>query len=311
MSRFTNILCGIDGSPESVHAAKEALKLGGPDTVVRLLCVMPTSVLAQAEEAGQWYSDKDFLAAPFSEAIEEVEKSALESEIVVDVMVRKGQVWEVIVQATAGSQADLLVLGARKGESLRRRLLGGVHSKVVSQAECPVLVIPEDTRLETDDIMLATDGSKHSIHAQRAAINLAEGYGSRILVHSVADPDEVHPDVPSSVTAGAYAGGPGKVPYNATRTAREQTRKMMDHIRAQAERIAEEAAGTIKEACCPAETEVSEGKVWESIVSRAKDRNMGLVVMGTHGHTGLKRLFLGSVTQRVMEHAPCPVLVVR
>jgi nucleotide-binding universal stress UspA family protein len=52
-------------------------------------------------------------------------------------------------------------------------------------------------------------------------------------------------------------------------------------------------------------------RMYFSIVETARDRHVDLIVMGTHGRTGLKHVLLGSVAERVVRLAPCPVLVVR
>jgi nucleotide-binding universal stress UspA family protein len=57
--------------------------------------------------------------------------------------------------------------------------------------------------------------------------------------------------------------------------------------------------------------EVAEGTPFEEIVRFAREQNIDLIVMGTHGHTGLAHLFLGSVADKVVRRAPCPVLTVR
>jgi universal stress protein A len=54
-----------------------------------------------------------------------------------------------------------------------------------------------------------------------------------------------------------------------------------------------------------------EGVAWDVIVKLARDGRVDLVVMGTHGRTGLRHALLGSVAERVVRHASCPVLVVR
>ena len=54
------------------------------------------------------------------------------------------------------------------------------------------------------------------------------------------------------------------------------------------------------------------GAAWDQIVDAATDdRSIDLIVMGTHGRTGIKHVLLGSVAEKVVRHAPCPVLVVR
>jgi universal stress protein A len=56
---------------------------------------------------------------------------------------------------------------------------------------------------------------------------------------------------------------------------------------------------------------VERGKPWERIVELANEHNADLIVIGTHGRTGLQHFVLGSTAERVVQHAPCPVLVVR
>jgi nucleotide-binding universal stress UspA family protein len=57
--------------------------------------------------------------------------------------------------------------------------------------------------------------------------------------------------------------------------------------------------------------EVVEGAPFEEIVRYARERDIDLIVMGTHGHTGLAHILMGSVAEKVVRRAPCPVLTVR
>ena len=61
----------------------------------------------------------------------------------------------------------------------------------------------------------------------------------------------------------------------------------------------------------PAQVLVETGRPWDEIVKVAKDEDVDLIVIATHGHSGLKHVFLGSTAERVVRHAPCPILVVR
>jgi nucleotide-binding universal stress UspA family protein len=56
---------------------------------------------------------------------------------------------------------------------------------------------------------------------------------------------------------------------------------------------------------------VESGPPFQRIVDTARDQHVDLIVMGTHGHTGLAHMFLGSVAEQVVRLAPCPVLVTR
>ncbi len=71
-----------------------------------------------------------------------------------------------------------------------------------------------------------------------------------------------------------------------------------------------ELASSLPESCA-AQSRVVEGIPWDCIVQYAAEHSVDLIVMPTHGHSGLKHLLLGSVTERVVRHAHCPVLVVR
>src|SRR5216684_4834572 len=61
----------------------------------------------------------------------------------------------------------------------------------------------------------------------------------------------------------------------------------------------------------PIHRDVREGTPFYEIVHYAKEQNIDLIIMGTHGHTGLTHMLLGSVTEKVVRKAPCPVLTVR
>jgi nucleotide-binding universal stress UspA family protein len=84
------------------------------------------------------------------------------------------------------------------------------------------------------------------------------------------------------------------------------------------EKMAKEVRGTlemiknqVEEAGITCETIVrTDGHPHKPIVEEAKEKNIDLIVMGTHGKTRLKNVFMGSVTQRVIGHAPCSVMVV-
>jgi universal stress protein A len=60
-----------------------------------------------------------------------------------------------------------------------------------------------------------------------------------------------------------------------------------------------------------AQVQVREGVAWQEIVAAAQDTNADLIILATHGYTGVKHVLLGSVAERVVRLAPCPVLVVR
>jgi nucleotide-binding universal stress UspA family protein len=86
---------------------------------------------------------------------------------------------------------------------------------------------------------------------------------------------------------------------------------MMAASRAHAKRQLDRLIAATKKAGVRARAVLLDGVAWEQLVALARKRKADLIVMGTHGRTGLSRLFLGSVAERVIGSAPCPVLTVR
>lgn len=141
-------------------------------------------------------------------------------------------------------------------------------------------------------ILLATDGSAHS----QAAVNtvLARPWPEGTLVRVLTAAPYPYP----------LATYPLQLPELPQPAFDEQARK-------QAQSIADAAAARLRERGLAAEAVVRDGDARVEIVRDASDWNADLVVIGSHGYTGLRKLLLGSVAQYVVSHAPCSVEVVR
>jgi len=140
-------------------------------------------------------------------------------------------------------------------------------------------------------VLHPTDFSKASSAA--FARSLAEARANRgelVLLHVLA------PVIP---VAGEGYVSPS-VYEQMSQSARAWARKQMDRLLAKARAARVRARGL-----------VLEGVTHEQIVRAAKRQRAGIIVMGTHGRTGVARFFLGSVAARVAATAPCPVLTVR
>ncbi len=82
-------------------------------------------------------------------------------------------------------------------------------------------------------------------------------------------------------------------------------------VRAEAETSLDKYKADLDRSGLPTEIVVCEGYAATVIVEEATERNVDLIVIGTHGRSGLKHLLLGSIAERVVQKAPCPVLTVR
>jgi nucleotide-binding universal stress UspA family protein len=134
------------------------------------------------------------------------------------------------------------------------------------------------------NIILAYDGSKFSNKALQEAINIAKSSGGSLVILSVVDiTDEFESEAPGLTD--------------------KMTEKLL--------KSAQKAMGKAIDAKVKAKIEVHVGDAYEMIVETAKKKKADIIVMGSHGRTGLTRLLMGSVTSRVIGHAPCAVLVVK
>lgn len=143
--------------------------------------------------------------------------------------------------------------------------------------------------IQLTSILVAFDFSDTSMAALTYGRNLALTFGGRLHVLHVADV------IPTSA-AQFYPEGPGDPEAKAIELALNQLRTLL----ASAD-TAPTATPAVRLSPSPA----------DAIVAYAKEMHADIIVIGTHGREGMSRLFLGSVAERVVRSAPCPVLVVR
>ncbi len=143
------------------------------------------------------------------------------------------------------------------------------------------------------NILLASDGSQASLHAARLALDLARVHSASLLVVYVVDPypfigiGEVNP-----MGFDAYMGA-------ARQKASEAHRQVADLAR------------SLQHSQPVEELTVEEVSASEGIVKTAQDRGADLIVIGSHGRSGVARLVMGSVAHKVVSQSPVPVLVSR
>jgi nucleotide-binding universal stress UspA family protein len=87
--------------------------------------------------------------------------------------------------------------------------------------------------------------------------------------------------------------------------------KLVEDVRAAASARLEQSLARVRRAGLEGDAEVDSGPIAETLVERAGAGRAELIVMGTRGRSGLQHLLLGSVAERVLRSAPCPVLTVR
>jgi nucleotide-binding universal stress UspA family protein len=137
-----------------------------------------------------------------------------------------------------------------------------------------------------DRILVPTDGSPAAEAAVEQAVSLAAQYDATIHALYVVDTSAY-----STLEAGAEV--------------------IINALEDEGERAIGDIAAAAADAGVDAETTVTAGTAYRSILSYVDDHGIDLVVMGTHGRRGLDRYLLGSVTERIVRTATVPVLTVR
>lgn len=144
-------------------------------------------------------------------------------------------------------------------------------------------------------ILVATDGSKLSNKAIKAAVDMAKSVGAKIVGFYA------KPEYPGSV----YAEGASLSTYGS----RSKFNKEQDD---QANSVLQGVVDAANKAGVAVETvSVNDNVPFEAIISAANKRKCDLIVMASHGRRGISGLLLGSETQKVLTHSKLPVLVVR
>jgi nucleotide-binding universal stress UspA family protein len=147
-------------------------------------------------------------------------------------------------------------------------------------------------------ILLATDGSKEAELATKTAIDLAQKTGSELHVVHVFGITPVGPPVYPEATD---LQGEALEAQAEERISEQRAREVLD---AEVGKV-RSAGGTLVEA------HLIEGRIAPEIVALAEEIGAGLIVMGSRGRGGVRRALMGSVSDAVVRHAHCPVLVVR
>jgi len=177
-----------------------------------------------------------------------------------------------IIEEAVWKKVDLIIIGRHGRTGLTKLLMGTVAAKVVGHAPCKVMVVPKAASIEYRNILVATDGSVHGNAAVTEAIAIAKRCGSRLIALSA----------------------------------------MRDESeREEAKNHSSKAVETAKKEGVAAEAVTPIGRSFDVIVETASGRGVDLIVMGTYGKTGVKKLFMGSSTEKVIGNAGCGVLVVK
>ncbi len=214
------------------------------------------------------------------------------------VSVQSGNAFHAITTVAREHVAELIVIATHGYTGLERVLLGSTAERVVRHAPCPVLTVPLNYRpgrigrpsaFRLRKILVPLDFSNLANDALPYATLLAAKLGAEVILLHVVEKFPIDYLLGGGLTNEVF------VP-------------MMKQAEADLEGIAQSLDDLAK---FKISTSVREGSPYEEICHAAKALEVDLVVLTTHGYTGLKQFWLGSTAERVVRHSPCPVMSVR
>jgi universal stress protein E len=190
-----------------------------------------------------------------------------------------------LLETAAGFKADLVVLGATRRGPLARAVLGTTATHLLRTLRVPMLVVRGPLPERPLRVLLTTDLSHHAAFAYSRGLVLARALGPAA------------PELRALFVQAPYLGDaslpiPAPIPSEA-----DAARELAEFLDAEVPH----ADITAYVRC---------GDPAYQIVDEARDWDADLVVLGTHGRRGAKRVFLGSVAETVLRNAPCAALVV-
>lgn len=273
VAKMEKLLLASDGSEFSEGAIREAINLA--KTCSSKLYVISVAEVPDIREFADSYplAAVEKIETAIRQHLESVKERAEKEGVSCEVILSQGpEPSKYIIDEAAKNNVEQIIMGRHGRTGITRIMMGSVTAKIIGDAPCNVLVIPRFARVSLEKILVPTDGSIFSELATREAVSIAKRVGSSLIALSVYKRDENL-------------------------------------------KLAEASVGMVKEVAKKEGIKVEiltlKGEPHEVIVKTVEKQNAGFMVIGSHGRSGIERLLMGSVTERVIGHAGCPILVVR
>ncbi|MBL9017020.1 MAG: universal stress protein [Myxococcales bacterium] len=289
---FRKILCATDFSPGADHALRVAVRLAN-DANAELVVAHAWHVPAIAFSGETPYVPAllEEIATDSEKELAKVKQRALDLGAKrLSTQFGSGIPWDRVCSfAKDDPEIDLIVMGTHGRTGIRRMLLGSVAEKVIRHAPCSVLAVRggRDGTKMFQHVLCPVDFSDSAHYAVELAGQLAAADGLGItLFHAF--------DVPVRFSA--------ELPPDVIETVDRRTAALL-------EKLATELRGKVT---VPVTVRTRIGTPGSQAIHVLEHEvTYDLAVVGSHGRTGVSRALLGSVAEKIVRHAPCPVLVAR
>ncbi len=240
--------------------------------------------------------------------LEKLKNEAIAQNVNTEIVQISGSPGSTICEQAEKYKVDLIIMGNRGISALERIVLGSVSSYVVQNAFCSVLIarIPNNNSLKWQKILAAVDSSAMGQTVFDRALSFAKSTGGSLNLLQVLSMDDLK--ALQTIKNQSLEGmtGAGLEPFN----------EAIEEIKNEAlEAMKNETLEAMKNQALAKDVDLEIIRVFgspgRSICEQAEQSEIDLIVMGSRGLSGLKKILLGSVSSYVIRQAYCSVLVVR
>ena len=294
---FSRIVVGVDGTEAADEAIALAARLAREHDGQLIIChavdivkaltaiagsgafIDPASTIAELKQAGELILAK---------AVERARGAGVEAQC----RLIEGEPGQSILDLAHSAESSMIVIATHDRRELERIFIGSTTNGVLRGSTIPVLTVRAGLQWSAkagrcfEHILVGIDDSEPSDAALTAVLNFPAEDRRRVQLCGVAG---------SAVVIG------GRGYHDA----------VMDEMREQTEHVIDAAVAKARAHGVVAESHVVDGDAKTALIAAASENHADLIVLGSHGRRGLRRLFIGSVAEGVVESATLPVLVVR
>ncbi|NMB23611.1 MAG: universal stress protein [Corynebacterium sp.] len=288
------VVVAVDGSEASKQAVRWAANTANKRGIPLRLAssyTMPQFLYAEGMVPPQELFD-DLQA----EALEKIDEArAIAHEMAPDIKIghtiAEGSPIDMLLEMS--KSVTMIVMGSRGLGGLSGMVMGSVSGAVVSHAQCPVVVVREDSSVNEDNkygpVVVGVDGSEVSQRATEVAFAEASARGAELIaVHTWMD-----------MQVQASLAGLAAAQQQWDEVEREQTELLIERIKPLAEQYPD----------VPVKKVITRDRPVRALAETSEGAQ--LLVVGSHGRGGFKGMLLGSTSRALLQSAPCPMMVVR
>lgn len=295
---FEKILIPLDGSELAERALEPALALAekANSQVIFLSVPVPNHFVRQHNGIGVLYPLQALEKAhqETNEYLDALKKGKARKGYSLNVIIHDGDPASVIVDTAVAEKADLIVMSTHGRSGFSRWMIGSVTTKVLRQAPCPVLVIRSSKLISR--ILIPLDGSGLAEQALEPGFEIASGLEAEVLLLTVQESMEV-----SSLEIAQFEKAEKGLGVRVEQSVYERDESYLETLAQYYEKALE----------VHTQYAVADGPVSHCILDAADNWNADLIIMATHGRTGLQRWVYGSVTEKILRGANCSLLIIR